>query len=68
MADIDPLGIINSETQIGPDGIPRRANEKVTRNYMLFGKYSSFSQTQKKKTFLIRNSYLYILRNLSNFE
>lgn len=58
MADIDPLGIINSETQIGPDGIPRRANEKVTRNYMLFGKYSSFSQTQK--TFLIRNSYLFI--------
>jgi len=48
MADIDPLKIINSETQIGPDGVPRRANEKVTRNYMLFGKYSSFSQTQKK--------------------
>jgi len=39
MADIDPLGIINSETQIGPDGVPRRANEKVTRNYMLFGEH-----------------------------
>jgi hypothetical protein len=39
MADIDPLGIINSDTHVGPDGIPRRANEKVTRNYMQFGKY-----------------------------
>lgn len=39
MADIDPLGIVNSGTQIGPDGVPRRANEKVTRNYMQFGKY-----------------------------
>lgn len=39
MADIDPLGIINSGTQMGPDGVPRRANEKVTRNYMQFGKY-----------------------------
>ncbi|XP_070509691.1 2-oxoglutarate dehydrogenase complex component E1-like isoform X2 [Chironomus tepperi] len=39
MADYDPLGIINSETQIGPDGVPRRANEKVTRNYMLFGEH-----------------------------
>ena len=42
MADIDPLGIINSDTQIGPDGVPRRANEKVTRNYMLFGKYFTY--------------------------
>ena len=42
MADYDPLGIINSETQIGPDGVTRRANEKVTRNYMLFGKYFTF--------------------------
>lgn len=47
MADYDPLGIINSETQIGPDGVPRRANEKVTRNYMLFGKYLTFTQKQK---------------------
>ena len=47
MADIDPLGIINSETQVGPDGVPRRANEKVTRSYMQFGKY-----------FLIQNSTL----------
>ncbi|CAH1712620.1 unnamed protein product [Chironomus riparius] len=39
MADYDPLGIINSETQIGPDGVTRRANEKVTRNYMLFGEH-----------------------------
>lgn len=47
MADIDPLGIINSETQIGPDGVPRRANERVTRNYMQFGKY--FFCTKSKK-------------------
>jgi hypothetical protein len=39
MADIDPLKILNSETQVGPDGIARRANEKVTRSYMQFGKY-----------------------------
>lgn len=37
MADIDPLGIINSQTHIGPDGVARRANEKVTRTYMQFG-------------------------------
>lgn len=53
MADYDPLGIINSETQIGPDGVPRRANEKVTRNYMLFGKYLTFIQKQKNFLFLI---------------
>lgn len=52
MADYDPLGIINSETQIGPDGVTRRANEKVTRNYMLFGKYLTLSQTHKKNLFI----------------
>uniref|UniRef100_A0A336L549 2-oxoglutarate dehydrogenase, mitochondrial n=1 Tax=Culicoides sonorensis TaxID=179676 RepID=A0A336L549_CULSO len=35
-ADFDPLGIVNNETQVGPDGIARRANEKVTRTYMQF--------------------------------
>lgn len=39
MAALDPLGILNSDTQVGPDGVARRANEKVTRNYMQFGKY-----------------------------
>lgn len=39
MADYDPLGICNSETQVGPDGVARRANEKVTRSYMYFGNY-----------------------------
>lgn len=39
MADIDPLGIVNSEVQVGLDGVPRRANEKVTRNYMQFGNF-----------------------------
>lgn len=43
MAALDPLGILNSDTQVGPDGVARhvarRANEKVTRNYMNFGKY-----------------------------
>uniref|UniRef100_A0A336L978 2-oxoglutarate dehydrogenase, mitochondrial n=1 Tax=Culicoides sonorensis TaxID=179676 RepID=A0A336L978_CULSO len=28
-ADFDPLGIVNNETQVGPDGIARRANEKI---------------------------------------
>lgn len=51
MADIDPLGIINSGTQMGPDGVPRRANEKVTRNYMQFGKY--FTTTRSSKFYLI---------------
>lgn len=51
MADIDPLGIINSETQIGPDGVPRRANEKVTRNYMQFGKYFNESHNHKHLLF-----------------
>lgn len=41
-ADYDPLGIVNCETQIGPDGIARRANEKVTRTYMQFGNYQDF--------------------------
>lgn len=48
MSDIDPLGIINSNTSVGPDGIPRRANEKVTRNYMQFGKYLPNFPKQKK--------------------
>lgn len=39
MAALDPLCILNSDTQVGPDGVARRANEKVTRNYMQFGKY-----------------------------
>ena len=38
MADLDPLRILNSEVQVGPDGVSRRANEKVTRHYMQFGK------------------------------
>lgn len=38
MAALDPLGILNADTKVGPDGA-RRANEKVTRNYMNFGKY-----------------------------
>lgn len=38
MAALDPLGILNSDTQVG-DGVARRANERVTRNYMQFGKY-----------------------------
>ena len=25
MADLDPLRILNSEVQVGPDGVPRRA-------------------------------------------
>jgi hypothetical protein len=49
MADIDPLGIINSETHVGPDGIERRANEKVTRNYMQFGKYCLQQNTHTQK-------------------
>lgn len=40
MAQMDPLGILNSGSSVGPDGLPRRANEKVTRNYMNFGKLS----------------------------
>ncbi|XP_063701924.1 2-oxoglutarate dehydrogenase complex component E1 isoform X3 [Culicoides brevitarsis] len=35
-ADYDPLGIVNVDKQVGPDGIARRANEKVTRTYMQF--------------------------------
>lgn len=42
MADLDPLRILNSEVQVGPDGVPRRANEKVTRHYMQFGKCLNF--------------------------
>lgn len=38
MAQTDPLGIRETGTTIGPDGL--RANEKVTRNYMQFGKLS----------------------------
>lgn len=38
MAALDPLGILNADIKVGPDGA-RRANEKVTRNYMNFGKY-----------------------------
>lgn len=50
MAELDPLGILNSASQVGPDGIARRANEKVTRNYMQFGKYClQFQNTPEKK-------------------
>lgn len=49
MAAIDPLEILNQETQVGPDGVARRANEKVTRNYMQFGKYSLPLQIQNVK-------------------
>lgn len=42
MADLDPLRILNSEVQVGPDGVSRRANEKVTRHYMQFGKCFNF--------------------------
>lgn len=44
MAALDPLCILNSDTQVGPDGVARRANEKVTRNYMQFGKYCFVSK------------------------
>lgn len=37
MADLDPLGIVNSDIKSNPDGSTRRANEKVTRKYMQFG-------------------------------
>lgn len=40
MAEVDPLGILNSGDHVGPDGVARRANEKVTRNYMQFGNFS----------------------------
>lgn len=39
MAALDPLCILNADLKVGPDGEPRRANEKVTRNYMQFGKF-----------------------------
>jgi hypothetical protein len=42
---------LNSVTQIGPDGVARRANEKVTRNYMQFGKYFvPFSSQQIRRS------------------
>lgn len=41
MAQTDPLGIRDTGTTLGPDGL--RANEKVTRNYMQFGKLSFIS-------------------------
>lgn len=38
MADVDPLGILNSELKLTQqDGAKRRANEKVVRQYMNFG-------------------------------
>lgn len=36
MADLDPLSITREEIHTG-DGERRRANERVTRNYMQFG-------------------------------
>lgn len=55
MAALDPLNILNSETQVGPDGVPRRANEKVTRSYMQFGKYSSKLDSKTKFFFHLKN-------------
>lgn len=46
MAQMDPLGIRETGTTVGPDGL--RANEKVTRNYMQFGKLSFFNDIEKK--------------------
>lgn len=39
MADVDPLGIVNSELKLNKeaDGQKRRANEQVVRQYMKFG-------------------------------
>lgn len=37
MADVDPLGILNSELKLTQDGVKRRANEQVVRQYMNFG-------------------------------
>lgn len=38
MADVDPLGILNSELKLRQeDGKKRRANEQVVRQYMNFG-------------------------------
>lgn len=61
MADIDPMGIINSETQIGPDGVVRRANEKVTRSYMQFGKYHHYlpSTPTQSSTFYFTHTHNY---------
>lgn len=42
MADLDPLGIVNSDIKQNPDGSTRRANESVTRTYMQFGKCHIF--------------------------
>lgn len=37
MADVDPLRILNSELKVTQDGVKRRANEQVVRQYMNFG-------------------------------
>lgn len=39
MADVDPLGILNSELKPREDGVKRRANEQVVRQYMNFGNW-----------------------------
>lgn len=42
MADLDPLGILNSQLKAKQtDGVKRRANEQVTRQYMNFGNNNS---------------------------
>lgn len=60
MAALDPLCILNSDTQVGPDGVARRANEKVTRNYMQFGKYFvSLVELDEHASFEIRRQENY---------